>query len=417
MTDPQENPGKTEKQPSGKLQRGQEDYLNDLSDSLITKSHPILYAPLYIILALTVVGLLIAAFTKVDEIAIAEAKVVPESGIQVVSSLEGGILSELNLKEGQIVEEGQVLLKFDPKRFESQYRELEAKRIALRIITTRLRAESQGTELAYPQSLQRLAPGAIRDEISLYQARRSAFKESIELLGKSLKLLEKERIGLERLNKDGMISDAELARITRQEHELQLQLADRINRFRLEASTELSRYEQELKQVSESVVGREDTFERTTIKSPMRATVKNIRYTTLGGAVPAGVPILELVPIGEKLVVEAVLKPIDVAYIRIGSPVVVKLSAYDYTIYGFLTGKVTFISPDTLKDPSGMDQKMGAYYKVTVVTDKAALEVDGRKYPIIPGMMGTAEIQTGKKSILSYLLKPITKVDEAFRER
>ena len=132
---------------------------------------------------------MIAAFTKVDEIAIAEAKVVPESGIQVVSSLEGGILSELNLKEGQIVEEGQVLLKFDPKRFESQYRELEAKRIALRIITTRLRAESQGTELTYPQSLQRLAPGAIRDEISLYQTRQSAFKESIELLGKSLKLL------------------------------------------------------------------------------------------------------------------------------------------------------------------------------------------------------------------------------------
>lgn len=403
--------------PSGRLRKGQESLLNDMADALVTKSHPILYAPLYIIISITILGLLVATFTKVDEIAIADAKVVPESGVQIVSSLEGGILAELLVKEGQIVEEGQVLLKFDPKRFESQYRELDSKRISLQIITARLRAESRGEELVFSKELQKITPNFVRDELALFRARSTAFRDSVDLLERSLALLEKERIGLEKLNRDGMISNAELDRVKRQEFDLRLQLADRVNRFRSEANAELSRYEQELKQVGESLIGREDTFERTVFKSPMRATVKNIRYTTIGGAVPSGTSILELVPVGDKLVLEANLKPIDVAYIRIGSPAVVKLSAYDYTTYGFLSGKVTFVSPDTFREPSPLEPAKSVYYKVTVVTDKSELDVEGRKYPIIPGMVGTVEIQTGKKSILSYLLKPITKADEAFRER
>ena len=403
--------------PSGKLRAGHEKHLNDMADALVTKSHPILYAPLYIIIAITVLGLLVATFTKVDEIAIADAKVVPESGIQVVSSLEGGILAELLVKEGQIVEEGETLLKFDPKRFESQYRELDSRRLSLQTITARLRAEARGEEPNFPRELQKAVPNFVRDEMALYRARATAFKDSVDLLEKSLALIEKERIGLEKLNKDGMISDSELARVKRQEFDMRLQLTDRVNRFRSDANAELSRYEQELKQVGESIVGREDTFERTVFKSPMRATVKNIRYTTIGGAVPGGSPILELVPVGDKLVLEASLKPVDVAYIRIGSPAIVKLTAYDYTIYGYLTGKVTFVSPDTIREPSALSPEKNVYYKVTVVTEKSELDVGGRKYPIIPGMMGTVEIQTGKKSILSYLLKPITKADEAFRER
>ena len=406
-----------EQEPGGKLRTGQEKYLNDMADALVTKSHPILYAPLYIIISITVIGLLVAAFTKVDEISIADAKVVPERGIQIVSSLEGGILAELLVKEGQIVNDDETLLKFDPKRFESQYRELDTRRLTLQTITTRLRAELRGEEPTFSKELQKVVPNFVRDEMALYRARATAFKESVDLLEKSLDLLEKERIGLEKLNKDGMISDSELARVKRQEFDVRLQLTDRINRFRSDANAELSRYEQELKQVGESIVGREDTFERTVFKSPMRATVKNIRYTTIGGAVPGGSPILELVPLGDKLVLEASLKPIDVAYIRIGSPAIVKLTAYDYTIYGYLTGKVTFVSPDTLREPSPLSPEKGVYYKVTVVTDASELDVGGRKYPIMPGMMGTVEIQTGKKSILSYLLKPITKADEAFRER
>ncbi len=417
MVEPQNSSETKDKESGGKLHAAHEKHLNDMADALVTKSHPILYAPLYIIIAITVLGLLVAAFTKVDEIAIADAKVVPESGVQVVSSLEGGILAELLVKEGQIVEEGEVLLKFDPKRFESQYRELDTRRMSLKTITVRLRAESRGEEPQFPKELQKAVPNFVRDEMALYRARATAFKESVDLLEKSLSLLEKERIGLEKLNRDGMISDSELARVRRQEFEMRLQLTDRINRFRSEANAELSRYEQELKQVGESIVGREDTFERTVFKSPMRATVKNIRYTTIGGAVPGGSPILELVPVGDKLVLEANLKPIDVAYIRTGSPAIVKLTAYDYTIYGFLTGKVTFVSPDTIREPSALAPEKSVYYKVTVVTDKSELDVEGRKYPIIPGMVGTVEIQTGKKSILSYLLKPITKADEAFRER
>jgi len=149
----------------------------------------------------------------------------------------------------------------------------------------------------------------------------------------------------------------------------------------------------------------------------MRATVKNIRYTTIGQAVPAGVPIMELVPIGEKLIIEAKLKPVDVAYVKEGTKATVKLVAYDYTIYGYLTGKVTYVSPDSIKNESAGPDEEPMYYKVLVTTDSATLTHNDRTYQIIPGMTASVEIQTGAKTVMHYILKPLMKSDEAFRER
>ncbi len=407
----------SKKETSGSLKKDQDEYLNELADSLVTSSHPILYGPLYIIIALTVIGILWASLTKVDEIAIANGKVIPVSGVQIVSSLEGGVLSEVNVREGDIVAEDQVLMRFDPRRFGSQLRETEKRRNGLRATAIRLRAEALGIEPNFPADLRKASPTTVSEEYAAFKARKFALDDSTALIKQSLETLQAELVLSEKLNKDGMLSDVELARLRRQYNDYRVQLLDRVNRFRAEANVELAKLESELSQIGENLIAREDTYDRTILRSPMRATVKNIRYTTIGQAVPAGVPIMELVPIGEKLIIEAKLKPVDVAYVKEGTKATVKLVAYDYTIYGYLTGKVTYVSPDSIKNESAGPDEEPMYYKVLVTTDSATLTHNDRTYQIIPGMTASVEIQTGAKTVMHYILKPLMKSDEAFRER
>ncbi len=175
----------------------------------------------------------------------------------------------------------------------------------------------------------------------------------------------------------------------------------------------------ELSQTSENLVGRADVVERTTITAPVRGTVKNVRVNTVGGVIQPGEHILEIVPLEDQLLVEGKIRPSDVAFLRPGLPATVKITAYDYGIYGGLSGKVELISPDTLKDEEkgGSGRPDSTYYRVTVLTDRSALEAGGKELPIIPGMIASVEIRTGEKTVLEYLLKPVLKAREAFRER
>ena len=223
----------------------------------------------------------------------------------------------------------------------------------------------------------------------------------------------------EPLSKRGLMSEVEILRMKRQANEFRLQIAERQNKFRAEANSELTRLEGELAQAKENVGGREDVMRRTTVRAPVRGTVKNIRITTIGGVIQQGADIMEIVPLEDQLLVEAKIKPSDVAFLRPGLPATVKISAYDYSIYGGLKGTVEYVSPDTLKDDekSRAGRPDATYYRLVVRTDKAALAAGGKEYPIIPGMIATAEVRTGEKTILSYLLKPVLKAREAFRER
>jgi len=221
----------------------------------------------------------------------------------------------------------------------------------------------------------------------------------------------------------GLISEVDLLRLNRQLTDLRGQLAERRNRYVADANTELVRVAAELQQAREVMAGREDSLSRMTIRAPMTGIVKNVRLTTLGGVIQPGQDLLEIVPSEDSLLIEAFIRPADVAFLRPGLPATVKLSAYDFASYGGLTAVIQHLSPDAMRDeraqgrtrnPVALDE---SFYRLLVRTDRAHLEHRGEILPIIPGMTATVEIRTGEKTVFEYLVRPMLRVREAMRER
>lgn len=403
---------------SGKVESDDMAFINDLQAALISQKTPFSMIMLYTIALVVVVALVWAHFARVEEITRGDGKVIPASREQVIQSLEGGILEELKVHEGDVVEKGQVLLKMDPTRADSSYGESRSKVLALEASIARLRAQAYSTPLVFPPEVM-AEPSIVSDETQAYNAQLRTLNESVEALKKSLALAENEVQLSAPLAKKGLVSDVEILRLRRQANEFQLQIAERTNRFRSDANNELNKLESELAQAEEILRGRQDVMQRTTLVAPVRGTVNNIRINTVGGVIQQGAEIMTIIPLEDNLLVEAQIKPADVAFIRPGLPATVKITAYDYAIYGGLSGVVEHISSDTLIDEEKARSGRGdsTYYRVYVRTDQAALHVKNKTFPIIPGMVANVEIRTGEKTILSYLLKPVLKAREAFRER
>lgn len=400
------------------LAPGDAAFMNDIQESLLAQTTPGSKLVLYLILGVVVSGLVWASYARVEEITQAEARIISMSREQVIQSLEGGILAHMYVREGAVVEKGEVLLKIDPTRARSSYREALSKVIGLRASITRLRAEAYQTPLDFDDMVKQ-DPSIVAQETQAFNARQRALNESVSALERSHTLTMREIRMAEPLAAKGLMSEVELLRMQRQANDIQSQIFERTNKFRADANSELSRMEMELGQTNENLVGRADIVDRTTVTAPVRGTVKNVRVNTIGGVIQPGENILEIVPLEEQLLVEGKIRPGDVAFLHPGLPATVKITAYDYAIYGGLKGVVQYISPDTLKD----DQKAAAgraddtYYRVLVLTDSSTLETRGKSLPIIPGMLASMEIRTGEKTILDYLLKPVFKAREAFRER
>nr|WP_260441620.1 HlyD family type I secretion periplasmic adaptor subunit [Serratia fonticola] len=393
-------------------------FINDLQAALISQRTPFSMIMLYIIALILIVALVWAHFARVEEITRGDGKIIPASREQVIQSLEGGILEELNVREGDVVEKGQVLLKMDPTRAGSSYGESLSKVLGLKATIARLRAQSYDTPLTFPPEVLAV-PSLVKDETKAYNAQLKTLNESVDALKKSLSLAEDEVQLSAPLAKKGLVSDVEILRLRRQANEFRLQIAERTNRFRSDANSELNKQESELAQAEEIMRGRQDIMTRTTILAPVRGTVNNIRTTTRGGVIQQGAEIMTVIPLEDNLLVEAKIKPSDVAFIHPGLPATVKITAYDYAIYGGLSGVVEHLSSDTLIDEEKARTGRGdsTYYRVYIRTNQAALHVKDKTFPIIPGMVANVEIRTGEKTILSYLLKPVLKAREAFRER
>ncbi|QDY43079.1 HlyD family type I secretion periplasmic adaptor subunit [Candidatus Pantoea soli] len=394
------------------------EFMNDVQASLLAQTTPGSKLVMWIIIAVLGVGLTWANYARVEEITKGDGKVISRSREQVIQSLEGGILAEMNVREGTVVNRGDVLLKIDPTRAQSSYREALSKVIGLKGSIARLRAEAYAQPLEFDEQV-RSDPAVVAQETKAYESRKRALDDSITSLQRSYALSMREIRLAEPLAAKGLLSEVELLRMQRQANDIQAQIVERRNRYQSDANTELARLELELSQVSENLIGRADVVERTTITAPVRGTVKNVRVNTIGGVIQPGEHILEIVPLEEQLLVEGKIRPSDVAFLRPGLPAKVKITAYDFAIYGGLDGHVEYISPDTLKD----DQKAASgrpddtYYRVLILTDKSTLHAGNKDLPIIPGMIATVEIRTGEKTILDYLLKPVLKAKEAFRER
>ena len=393
-------------------------FMNDVQESLLAQTTPGSKLVLYMVLIILLGGVTWAYFAPVEEITRGEAKIISKSREQVIQSLEGGILAELNVREGDIVERGQTLLKIDPTRAQSSYREALSKVIGLKATIARLRAEAYAQPLIFDEQVKG-DPIVVAQETRAFEARKHALNESVSALQRSYQLSMREISLAEPLAARGLLSEVELLRMRRSANDILSQITERRNRYQAESNSELIKLELELSQTTENLVGRADIVDRTTLVAPVRGTVKNVRVNTRGGVIQPGEHIMEIVPLEDQLLVEGRIKPSDVAFLRPGLKATVKITAYDYAIYGGLNGEVEHISPDTLKD----DQKAAAgrpddtYYRVLILTDKSFLEVGGKTLPIIPGMVASVEIKTGEKTILDYLLKPVFKAREAFRER
>lgn len=389
-------------------------YMRDMHAALVRERQGALGLLLLLVAGLLVAAGFWAAHMRLEEITKGNARIIASSREQIIQSLEGGILSELMVREGDVVEAGQPLLRIDETKARSSMQEGQIKSLALQASAARLRAESRGTPLALPPAVKANAELA-KNETDTYNARRQAVDQSVATLRQSKALVGREIAMTEPMVTKGLMAETELLRLRRAHNDADLQIQERLNKYRADAANELIKVESELAQTNETLTAREDQFKRTVITAPVRGTIKNIRMTTRGGVIQPAQDILEIVPLEDKLLVEAKIAPQDVAFLRPGLPAMVKISAYDYAIYGGLDGTVELISPDTLREERKTEDD--TYYRVLVRTHSAVLHAGGRDLPIRPGMVATVEIRTGEKSVLDYILKPVLKMREALRER
>ncbi|NIB39683.1 HlyD family type I secretion periplasmic adaptor subunit [Pseudomaricurvus alkylphenolicus] len=401
-----------------------------------------------------VVMLIWAALADVDEFTRGDGKVIPSSHVQVVQNLEGGILAELHVQEGQRVEPNQALLRIDDTRFSSSLREADVTLAQLKAKVARLDAEAEGEPFDI-SALSDLEASVLDEEQAVFDSRRRELnsrnqvlhqqvqqkrQELSELeakrnqLARSLKLLKSELNMTRPLADEGAISRVELLRLERQVNDLEGELQgaklalpraessleearQKLNNaelaFQAEARREKSEAAAELSRLVETSDALEDRVQRTLVRSPVAGTVKQLLVKTIGGVIQPGMDIVEIVPTEDKLLVEARVRPADIAFLHPGQKAMVKFSAYDFSIHGGLDGEVVHISPDTIVDES--DE---SFYLVRVETDRNFLGSESQALPIIAGMTASVDILTGKKSVLDYLLKPILKTKQlALRER
>ncbi len=432
---------------------GSGDWLDDADWARIQQT-PLRARALLYGLAITFVLLLAwAALAPLDEVARGQGKVIPSRQTQLVQSFDGGVVEEILVKEGQVVEKGQLLVRIDPTRFVSSFRENRAQYLALQARAARLRALVEGSELVFPPAIAEEAPQLEENERSLYTSNLAELEEQQGIVAQQLIQRQKE---LDEINArlqqatrafelssqelrvtrpllgSGAISEVEILRLERdaanaegereqaqaQKARIEAAIEEAENRQRqvtLEARNlwreELSETLARLASLSEAGTGLEDRIKYADIRAPVRGTVQRLFVKTLGGVVQPGREVLEMIPLDDELLVEARISPKDIAFVRPGQQAMVKLTAYDFTVYGGLKGELEHISADTITDEED-DQ---TYYLVRIKTQKAGFAED---LPIIPGMTAQVDILTGKKTVLSYLLKPVLRAKQnALTER
>lgn len=399
-----------------------------------------------------VLAVLWAGLSEVDEITKGEGKVIPSKQLQVLQSLDGGVVSEILVQEGQVVEPGQTLVNIDTTRFDSSVKENRVQYLALLARAARLRALAEGVAFVPPPEALAEAPKTVQEELRAYEASTSTLNAQLSIAQQQLVQRQQELVEVRAkreqasraydltakelgytkpLLKDGAVSEVELLRLERDtgrflgEREMasaqiaktQSAIGEASRKvqeitlsFQSEARKELSETLARLNVSSAGGVGLADKVDKSSLRSPVKGTVKRLLVNTVGGVVQPGRDIIEIVPLEENLLLEAKVLPKDIAFLRPGDRALVKFTAYDFSIYGGLEAKLEFIGADSVTDERG-----NTFYTVRVRTEKSRL---GEGLPIIPGMVAEVDIITGQKSILSYLLKPVLKAKQAaFTER
>jgi adhesin transport system membrane fusion protein len=430
--------------------------LPEVNKALIEDAPRVVRLTIWAIIAFFVFLMLWANFAVIDEVTKGDGKAIPSSKIQKIQNLEGGIVAELFVKEGQIVEAGAPLIRLDDTRFASNVGETEADRLSMLLRVERLSAEVEERPLNFPEDVLKAVPGQAKSEESLYISRRQQLHDEIgglqeQLIQRQQELREftskqaqyRQQLGFQRqeismsepLVAQGAVSPVEVLRLRRAEaetrgqldattlaipraesaiKEVQRKVDETRGKFRSEALTQLNEARTDLNKAQATGKALEDRVSRTLVTSPVRGIVNKLLVNTIGGVIQPGSDLVEIVPLDDTLLVEAKIRPQDIAFLHPGQEATVKFTAYDYTIYGGMKAKLEQIGADTITD----EDKKTTYYLIKLRTDRSHLGTDEKPLLIIPGMVASVDIITGKKTVLSYLLKPIIRARaEALHER
>jgi len=431
-------------------------FMSSLSEAVLQKSPKKSKYVLWLI-ALSIGWMILwASQAQIDELTRGEGKVMPSQQLQVIQNLEGGIVSDILISEGEIVKKGQILLKIDNTNFQSSFKENELKQNELKARFLRLNAEANNAKLfKYDKKKMKDLSKQIEYEKSLYESNKEQIKKSQDVIQEqikqkkqelkelyakikqaksTLKLMQEEVAITTPLVKKGLVSQVEFLQLKRQLNglkgdleasrlsipRLKSQIKESVNRiseikldYRNKAKKELNQVVAELSRLKETNTALDDKVKRTLVRSPVNGTIQQLLINTIGGVVRPGMDLIEIVPADDALLIEAKIKPSDIAFLRPDLEAMVKFTAYDFGIYGGLKGKLINISADTITDEKG-----NSYYLVKLKTDKSFLGTKEKPLQIMVGMTTSVDIVTGKKSILDYLLKPILKAKQrALRER
>lgn len=357
-----------------------------------------------------------AAYAPLDEIVRGSGKVVPVMNNQVLQNLEGGIVNEIFVTEGDTVEAGQLVLKLDETRFQSAFQELQDQQWALSVRLARLKAEQDRSSDFVPDpELLRLAGDHADSEIQLFHARRDELRSSVANLEEAVALKVREVEMLRSMAERSAVPEIELIRAEQAAVDVQSRLAAIVTEFEASRTQEYSEVLTNLRQVEEQLRGRRDQLARTDVISPIHGIVNKVSATTIGGVVQPGEPLLEILSLEDQLRVEGRIDPRDIGYVYVGMPASIKLSAFDFSIYGTLSGEVVHVGADTVVDENDREQR--PYYEVFIELQSTKLEGPTDAVEIRPGMQAEIELQSGQKTVLQYLLKPLFKTTEALSER
>ncbi|MCD2513459.1 HlyD family efflux transporter periplasmic adaptor subunit [Comamonas endophytica] len=372
-------------------------------------------AMLWLIVASIAACAIWAYLAPLDEVAVGEGRVTPASRAQIVQSLEGGILAELDVRAGTVVEAGQKLATLDPVQARSSMEETLERIASLQGRAARLRAQiDDQARVAFPAELAGNQDITGRER-QLFVANQRAFRENLANLRVQLRLAEDELQLALPLLKSGATNEVEILRLRQRVAEFSTKLAATQSEYYVALKADYAKTMADLDPLLKVREGRADQLRRTVLHAPARGIVKDVRVSTIGGVVAPGGVLMEIVPLDDQLLIEARISPRDIAFIHPGQAATVKISAFDSSVYGSLPARVEQISPDTMEDQ--VDRRI-YYYRVDVLTRHAHLETrDGKRHPILPGMVATAEIRTGSRTVWEYLVKPLNRAAEALRER
>jgi len=355
---------------------------------------------------------------NINEVARASGEVIASSRVQIIQAVDGGVMSELLVKEGDRVEVGQLLARLDQTRVGATVGEVEARLFALKAKTIRLRSEvTKSRQLIFPEIVRKEFQDIVRVERALFKQRRRGLNEEIRTLQVAVDLANDELKLIRKLQASGDVSGFELLRVQRAVNEADARIVNRKNKFMEEARVELSRAEDGIAQNNQVLTRHLQAQSDSIFTAQVEGIVKNIRVTTLGGVLRAGEEIMQIVPINDDLIIEAKVSPADIARVHKGLIASIRFDPFDYTIFGAVKAEVIYVSADTLKEESSRGEEI--YYRVHVSSlSNPVTTTIGKPLKILPGMTAHVDIRTGKRTVMDFLLKPIRKtIMESFGER